>query len=207
VATTLITDCKAHPERVIVGHPINPPHLIPLVEVVPHPGTFAEVSEHCLAFYRSLGKKPILVRKEVPGFVVNRLQVAVAREAYSLCLRGVATAEEIDLCMTESLGPRWAFSGPFMTLVLGGGGGRGGFAHLLHHLMPGARSWAVDMEKHAYDMDQARVPDLDASVQKMLDNERFGDTEAFQRERDRLLIELLKVKDGWSSGSSGLRQN
>lgn len=94
-ASVLMKQCTNHSERVLVGHPFNPPHIVPLIEVVPHPGTSADVAERTMEFYRSLGKKPVLVRKETPGFVANRLQVAVMKEANSLVLRGVCTAEEI----------------------------------------------------------------------------------------------------------------
>lgn len=95
VASALITDCTRHPERILVGHPYNPPHLIPLVEVVPHPGCDSVVCERTLAFYRSLGRSLVLVKKEVPGFVANRLQAVLLREAYALVLDGVVTAEEL----------------------------------------------------------------------------------------------------------------
>lgn len=95
VASKLIEDCTRHPERILVGHPYNPPHLIPLVEVVPHAGSDAGVCERALAFYRSVGRKPVLVKKEVPGFVANRLQAVLLREAFSLVLDGVVTAQEL----------------------------------------------------------------------------------------------------------------
>lgn len=95
VASSLIANCVKHPERILVGHPYNPPHLIPLVEVVPHAGSDAGVCERALDFYRSVGRKPVLVRKEVPGFVANRLQAVLLREAFALVLDGVVTAEEL----------------------------------------------------------------------------------------------------------------
>lgn len=99
VASAFVTECKHHPERVLVGHPFNPPHLIPLVEVVPHPGGDAGVNERVLAFYRSVGRKPVLVKHETPGFVANRLQAVLLREAFSLVLNGVVTAEELGMCI------------------------------------------------------------------------------------------------------------
>lgn len=95
VASRLITDCTRHPERILVGHPYNPPHLIPLVEVVPHAGSDAGVCGRAVEFYRLVGRKPVLVKKEVPGFVANRLQAVLLREAFSLVLDGVVTAEEL----------------------------------------------------------------------------------------------------------------
>lgn len=95
VPGALAADCEHHPGRVLVGHPFNPPHLVPLVEVVPHPGGSPAASQAAFAFYRALGRRPVLVRKETPGFVANRLQVALLREAFSLVLDGVVSAEEL----------------------------------------------------------------------------------------------------------------
>jgi 3-hydroxyacyl-CoA dehydrogenase len=84
-----------HPERILIGHPFNPPHVIPLVEIVPHPRTAPEVIEHTKVFYSSLGRYTVVVRKEVPGFVANRLQCALLMEAFALVERGVVTPEEL----------------------------------------------------------------------------------------------------------------
>ena len=123
------------PGRVVVGHPFNPPHVVPLVEVVPGARTAPEVVESAAAFYRSLGKAPVVLRKEIGGFVANRLQSAVFREAVHLVLSGVVTPEELDRVVTESVGVRWATAGPFESYHLGGG--PGGIRHLLDHLGPG----------------------------------------------------------------------
>jgi 3-hydroxyacyl-CoA dehydrogenase len=94
-SSQFITGCKNNPNRVLIGHPFNPPHLIPLVEVVPHPNTEEKYSALTVEFYRSLKKSPILVKQECPGFIANRLQAAICSEAYSLVNRGVVTAEEL----------------------------------------------------------------------------------------------------------------
>mgnify|MGYP000123807295 CR=1 FL=1 len=120
-----------HPGRVIVGHPFNPPHIIPLVEVAPGRKTDPELVERAMAFYRSLGKKPVLLRKEVPGFVANRLQAAMFRECVSLVRSGVVSTEELDDIVTHSIGLRWAVDGPFKSFHLGGGAE--GFAGYLKH--------------------------------------------------------------------------
>jgi 3-hydroxyacyl-CoA dehydrogenase len=91
----MITSCTNCPQRVLVGHPFNPPHLIPLVEVVPHPETDPVITATTMSFYKSLGRKPIEVSAEVPGFVANRLQAALMAEAFSLVTRGIVTAEAI----------------------------------------------------------------------------------------------------------------
>ena len=94
-SSEFVTDCKKNPARVLIGHPFNPPHLIPLVEIVPHPGTQSKYTDQAFQFYQAMGKKPIIVKKEVPGFIANRLQAAVCNEAYSLVQRGVVSAEDL----------------------------------------------------------------------------------------------------------------
>jgi 3-hydroxyacyl-CoA dehydrogenase len=94
-SSRFVKDCQKNPSRVLIGHPFNPPHIVPLVEIVPHPGTAEEFIQIALEFYQSLGKHPIVVRQETPGFVANRLQAAINNEAFSLVQRGVVTAKEL----------------------------------------------------------------------------------------------------------------
>ncbi len=130
----------AEPGRVLVGHPFNPPHVVPLVEVVPGEQTPDHLVHQAVAFYASLGKRPVVLRRQIGGFVANRLQSAVFRESVHLVLSGVVTPEELDTVVTSSIGPRWATAGPFESMDLGGG--PGGLRHLLEHLGPGmARRW------------------------------------------------------------------
>lgn len=107
--------CAAHPERVLVGHPFNPPHLIPLVEGVPGERTGEAAVEEAMGFYRSLGRHPIRLRQELPGHVANRLQAALWRETYSLVERGAASVADIDAAIAHGPGLRWALLGPFST--------------------------------------------------------------------------------------------
>jgi 3-hydroxybutyryl-CoA dehydrogenase len=109
-----------HPERFLVVHFWNPPHAIPLVEVVPHPGTKPEVTQTVLEFLRSVKTDPVLVAKEIPGFIGNRLQYAVLREALAIVRSGAATPEAVDTAMKASLGPRYSVVGPIETADLGG---------------------------------------------------------------------------------------
>lgn len=110
-------------ERCIVAHPVNPPHLVPLVELVPSPSmsetTFARVD----AFMRSIGQTPIRLMRESPGFVVNRLQMALLAEALDLVATGVARVEDIDLAVRQGLARRWVLTGPFETAHLNADGG------------------------------------------------------------------------------------
>ena len=123
------------PERLLVGHPFNPPHLIPLVEVVPGEKTSPEAVDDAVAFYAALGKVPRVVRKEMPGFVANRLQRAIFRECCYLVIQGVVKVDELDDIVTSSIGLRWAADGPFRSFHLGGGAG--GFKSFFKQFGPG----------------------------------------------------------------------
>lgn len=114
---------KRAPERCITVHPYNPPHLIPLVEIVPGNLTSQEITEKTYEFMKKIGKKPIIVKKDIPGMVANRLAAALWREAVNLVYSGVSTPEEIDLAIKYGPGIRWALSGIFLTYHLGGGPG------------------------------------------------------------------------------------
>jgi len=118
--------------RVLIGHPFNPPHLIPLVEVVPGEHTSEESVRQAVGFYTFLGRTPVVERKEIAGFVGNRLQNALSREAIYLVEQGVVTPEDLDKVITNSLGIRWATVGPFLGSHLGGG--PGGYRHMAEHI-------------------------------------------------------------------------
>ena len=96
-ASQFIADCQVNPSRILIGHPFNPPHLIPLVEIVPHASTSLDVVDRARELYAALGKKPVVVSRECPGFLANRLQAALVHEAYSLVIRGIATASDIGM--------------------------------------------------------------------------------------------------------------
>jgi ketoreductase RED1 len=121
--------------RLLVGHPFNPPHLIPLVEIVPGERTEPRAVEDAVAFYKALGKVPRVLRKEIQGFVANRLQRAIFRECCHLVLEGVVTVDELDDIVTSSIGLRWAADGPFRSFHLGGG--PGGFPAFFKQFAPG----------------------------------------------------------------------
>lgn len=115
-----IAEGMAGAARIVGVHYLNPAHLMPPVEVIPGEATAPEVIERIRAALLELGKSPLIVRREVPGFLWNRLQFALAREAFWLVENGVATMEEVDLAMRRGLGRRWAIAGPFASLDLGG---------------------------------------------------------------------------------------
>ncbi len=127
------TEC-ARPGRTVVGHPFNPPYLIPLVEVVGGKLTDPEVVAWTSDFFRHAGKSVITMEHEVPGFIANRLQEALWREALHMVAAGEATVEQIDLSITDGPGLRWPIHGPMMTFHLAGG--QGGMAHMLDHFGP-----------------------------------------------------------------------
>jgi 3-hydroxyacyl-CoA dehydrogenase len=172
--------------RFAVGHPFNPPHLIPLVEVVGGRDTAPGTIDWCLDFYRHIGKKPIRIRKEAPGHLANRLQAALFREAVSAVVTGLASVEDVDTAISAGPGLRWAAIGPFMTMHLGGG--EGGIEHLLAQFKPAFETWWATMT----------TPDLsDGNCRKIIDGVRaeangrsLADLAA---ERDAILLPLLEL--------------
>ena len=128
------SQCK-HPERILIGHPFNPPHIIPLVEVVGGTKTSPEAIQQAIAFYASIGKKPILLHKELPGHVGNRLQAALYKEIMYLIQEKVLSVSDADDAVSYGSGLRWGVMGPSLQWHLGGG--PGGIKHFMEHLMPG----------------------------------------------------------------------
>src|SRR6266550_2524937 len=132
--TPSVMQSKAkHPERILVGHPFNPPHIIPLVEVVGGTKTSPDAIQQALAFYASIGKKPIHLKKELPGHVGNRLQAALYREMLYLIEQGVLSVEETDAAVCYGPGLRWGVMGQSLQWHVGGGAG--GINHFMEHLM------------------------------------------------------------------------
>ena len=181
------TVCRHHRDRVLVGHPFNPPHLIPLVEVVGGHATSEAAVATAMEFYASVGKHPIHLKKEVKGHVANRLQAALWREAFSLVHEGVATVADIDTAISHGPGLRWALLGPFLNLHLSGG--VGGLEYVLDHLGPPIESWWADMHEVTID------DELKAQLVAGGDEELAGKSmEAITQDRDRVLLELMRLK-------------
>ena len=124
-----------HPERILVGHPFNPPHLIPLVEVVGGAKTSPEYIQRAMAFYASIGKKPILLKKEIPGHVANRLQVALFKEVLYLIEQDVLSVADADAAVSWGPGLRWGIMGPSLQFHLAGGAG--GIKHFFEGVFAG----------------------------------------------------------------------
>jgi carnitine 3-dehydrogenase len=185
--TTIQAPCERHPERVVVGHPFHPAHLVPLVEVVGGERTDEAAIGRAIAFYEHVGKRPIRLRAELPGHLANRLQAALWREAYSLVDRGVATVADIDTAIAHGPGLRWALLGPFVLQHLSGG--PAGLAHTLEHLGPPMEDWWQAMTTPAL------TPELTAAAVSGVEDELATvDQDAMVAERDALLIELLAAK-------------
>lgn len=179
----------AHPDRVVLGHPFNPPHLIPLVEVIGGELTSADAIERTLAFYAAIGKRPIHVKREVKGHIANRLQAALWREAFHLVEQGVASVADIDTAIAHGPGLRWAVMGPFMNLHLSGGAG--GIARVLAHLGGPIEDWWRDLG--APSMTPALKAQVSEGVAQELGARRTAELEAA---RDTLLLNLIRAKAG-----------
>jgi carnitine 3-dehydrogenase len=179
------TKC-AHPERTVVGHPFNPPYLIPLVEVVGGTATSPEVVRWASEFFALAGKSVITMRREVPGFVANRLQEALWREALHMVEAGEATVEEIDLSITDGPGLRWALQGPMLTFHLAGG--QGGMAHMLDHFGPSLLSPWTRLE--APELTRELRDAVVDGCEREADGRTIDDLVA---ERDRGVIAILRA--------------
>ncbi len=175
------------PQRVVLGHPFNPPHLIPLVEVIGGEQTSDAAVAQAMAFYTAIGKKPIHPLKEVKGHIANRLQAALWREAFHLVEQGVATTADIDTAIAYGPGLRWALMGPFLNLHLSGG--VGGIAHFLDHLGPPVESWWADLGAPV--LSEA----LKEKISNGVDAQMQGKTpSALGAERDQLLVAMIAAK-------------
>jgi carnitine 3-dehydrogenase len=182
-----IQDAAACPERVVLGRPFNPPHLMPLVEVVGGRLTSEAAVEKALAFYGSIGKKPIHIRREVKGHLANRLQAALLREAFYLVEQGIASVEDVDTAIAHGPGLRWALLGPFLNLHLSGGAG--GVAHVLEHLGPPIESWWRDLGNVTLNKE------LNAAIARGVTEELGGvDLADLTSQRDDALLALLQLK-------------
>ncbi len=178
-------ECE-HPERTVVGHPFNPPYLIPLVEVVGGSQTAAATVAWASDFYRHIGKSVITMDREVPGFIANRLQEAMWREALHMVAAGEATVEQIDLSITDGPGLRWPIHGPMLTFHLAGG--QGGMAHMLDHFGPSLDSpWTRLLAAEL-------TPELRDAVVAGVDREAAGRTiDDLVAERDAGIIAIQRA--------------
>ena len=181
------TGAASHPERCVIGHPFNPPHLIPLVEVVGGAKTSEETIQRAIEFYKSIGKKAIRLNKEMPGHVANRLQGALAREVYYLIAEDVLSAADVDDALSWGPGLRWGIMGNMMLNHLGGG--PGGIEHFFQQFAgPMTTSWK-----------SLGSPVLTPEIQKKLVDGVHAEVgsrtiEELEAERDEILLGLLELR-------------
>ncbi|MCM3882367.1 3-hydroxyacyl-CoA dehydrogenase family protein [Frankia sp. R82] len=155
--------------RIIVAHPFNPPHVIPLVEVLGAETTPPELIARTQAFLRGVGRTPVVVRRPIPGFIVNRLQTALLRECIHLVQQGVASVADIDLAVTHSIGLRWAVVGPFHALHLAGG--PGGLGAWFEHIGAGlAAGWSL---LGSPQLDEQTITDLVGQAEQGYDTSSY----------------------------------
>jgi len=179
--------CK-HPERCVIGHPFNPPHVVPLVEVVAGEKTSPETVQRAIAFYASIGKKPIHVRKEVVGHVANRLQAALYREVVYLSEQGVLDVADSDAAVCWGPGLRWGLMGPNLLFHLGGG--PGGIRHFMEQFTGPLSTWWKDLGAITEFSPQVKQTIIEG-VLKEAGNRSI---EELERERDSMLLELLATR-------------
>jgi carnitine 3-dehydrogenase len=180
------TNC-VHPERVLVGHPFNPPHIIPLVEVVGGAKTSDEAVRKAMAFYTSIGKKAIHLKKELPGHVANRLQSALYREVLYLIEQDVLSVEDADAAVSYGPGPRWGVLGPSLQWHLGGG--QGGINHFIEHLLPPmVQGWKALGTPIV-------TPELQRTLAEGVMREAAGRrVEQLAQEENETIVELLRMR-------------
>lgn len=192
---TVLSESLARPDRLVVGHPFNPVYLIPLVEVVGGESTSAATIEQAMSIYRSLGMKPLHVRKEIDAFIADRLLEAVWRESLWLIDDGIATTEEIDDAIRYGFGLRWAQMGLFETYRTAGGAG--GMRHFLSQFGPALEwPWTKLMDTPEW---------TDELVDKIAtqSDEQSGDRTIAEllAERDRNLVAILKALEDVDAGA------
>jgi 3-hydroxyacyl-CoA dehydrogenase len=179
--------CRSHPERCVIGHPFNPPHLVPLVEIVGGAKTSEATIERASAFYTGLGKQAVRLHKEVPGHVANRLQAALAREVYYLVAEGVVSVTDVDKALCWGPGLRWGIMGQVLLNHLGGG--QGGIEHFFEQFTGPMTAWWKVLGS----------PELTPQVrQELIDglHQEVGSRSITELEaqRDEILLGLLELR-------------
>ena len=179
--------CRLHPERCVIGHPFNPPHLVPLIEIVGGAKTSEATIERASEFYTSLGKQAVRLHKEVPGHVANRLQAALAREVYYLVAEGVVSAADVDTALSWGPGLRWGIMGNMMLNHLGGG--PGGIEHFFQQFTGPMTAWWKVLGQPVLTLEvQKKLID---SVHAEVGSRSIAELEA---QRDEVLLGLLELR-------------
>ncbi len=186
IETSRFADGLEGKHRCLVAHPVNPPHIVPIVEISPAPFTSPEVVARTRALHEKVGQVPITVKREVEGFILNRLQAALLNEAWRLVQEDYVSVEDLDKTIRDGLGLRWAFMGPFETIDLNAPGGIPDYAARygpkLHGMMKDIRyeAWGP-----------AVVAKVEAERRKIMPQDQHGTREAW---RDRRLMALIAHK-------------
>lgn len=186
-ATVMQTECK-HPERVLIGHPFNPPHIIPLVEIVGGDKTSSDAVDQAVAFYSSIGKKPIRLRKAVVGHVANRLQAAVFREVVHLIEQGVVDVADADAAVCWGPGLRWGVMGPNLQFLLAGGAG--GIQHFLEQFSAPLSVWWKDLSPMTELSPEAKQLIVDGVLKEAANRS----VEELAQEENQVLLGLLRLR-------------
>jgi len=181
------TGCGSHPERCVIGHPFNPPHLIPLVEIVGGAKTSEDTIRRAIDFYAAMGKRPVRLYRELSGHVANRLQAAIMREVYYLVSEGVLSAADADTALCWGPGLRWGIMGNMMLNHLGGG--QGGIEHFLQQFSGPVTAWWEALGQ----------PVLTPEVQKKLIDSVHTEVgsraiDELAAERDEMLLGLIELR-------------
>jgi 3-hydroxyacyl-CoA dehydrogenase len=179
--------CRLHPERCVIGHPFNPPHLVPLVEIVGGALTSEATIQRAMEFYTGLGKQTVRLRKEVPGHVANRLQAALAREVYYLVAEDVVSVADVDKALSWGPGLRWGIMGNVMLNHLGGGAG--GIEHFFEQFTGPMTAWwkVLGSPELTPEVRRKLIDGLHAEV----GTRTVSDLEA---QRDEILLGLLELR-------------
>lgn len=188
-----ITKNAKHPERFVGGHPYNPPHLIPLVEITKGEKTDEKYVQQAKEFYLSVNKEPVILQKEALGFICNRLQMALYREVCHLIESGVCSIEDADKAVTFGPGIRWGIMGPSLIFQLGGGAA--GIDGLMNHLHDSINLWLNDMadfKEFPEDWPQVARKGVEEAIAHR-DPSIGNDEESLKKYRDHMLIEFLKL--------------
>lgn len=172
--------------RCIVAHPVNPPHIVPIVEISPAPWTSADVVEKTRALHQKVGQVAITVNKEIEGFILNRLQAALLLEAWQLIKDGYVSVEDLDKCIKDGLGLRWSFMGPFETIDLNAPGGVPDYARRYGRVLKGMMS---NVKSDPWD--DALVAKVTGERRKIMPQDAHAEREAW---RDRRLMALIAHK-------------
>lgn len=188
ISMSVIQSSCTKPERTVIGHPFNPPYLVPLVEILGGDATAPETVEWAVEFYRANDKDPIVLERYVPAFIASRLQEAMWREALHMIAAGEASVEMIDTSIRQGPGLRWAITGPMMNFHLAGG--PGGMAHVLDHFGPALKEPWTRLEAPEL------TPELYAEVVAGCERESGGRSVAdLVAERDRALVAIMRARD------------